>query len=157
MSGYGKMNASPFWKRVMAATGILCIVTLILPTVYYIKYVSFDYPREEKIAQQAGLPDQSLTKYVIPHAGEPPAAIENVRVYMNIALGDSPAVWRLWAVDQLERMCRLPGAQVLHWMECLNAKLTLERVAQADKSPAVRKAAAGALDALGRNGVIFSR
>jgi len=153
------MNASPFWKRIMALLGILCMLTLILPSVYYVKYIALDYPREQRIAKFYTLPAGKAAAPGVNKSGPAVSAVEidDVRWYMSVATTDKDPYWRSWAVSRLTQMCGLPGAQVLHWMECLNAKLTIEQVRHTDTDPTVVAQAASSLAKLGQAGVTFSR
>ena len=148
------MNASPFQKRIMITLSIVCMVTLIFPTLYYIKYVAFDFPREEKIAQHNGIlsagPHNEAYTPADPN-------FDSVRWYMDNATSSPDPLWRAWGCLHLRQLCQKPGAQVFHWMECLNAKTTLLRVAQTDPDPQVVATAKQALGAVGEHGVMFRR
>ena len=148
MSNYSKMDASPFWKMVMRITGILCLVTLMLPTVYYLKYVAVDYPAEIALAKEP---------VAAPLATEPAAEIARIQQYIHVAVKSPKPAERTWAVRSLAALVALPHAQVLHPMECLNAKLTLGSVASHDPDPAVKQVAMAEYGKIAQHGIVLQR
>src|SRR5579863_1769577 len=129
MSGYGKMQASPFWRKVMGVTALLFLITLLTPTAYYIKYLVIDRPFEARAAQSAQ-PANALTD----------ARVVNVEYYTNLTRSPDPKT-RIAGVQALGRMVLLPGAQVKYPIECLHAKLAVEQVIESDPDQNVKNTA----------------
>ncbi len=161
MSGYGSMQASPFWKRVMAVTGILCLITLITPALYFAKYLVFDRAAE---AAEAGMPAHRVD--CIPYGKtpaapcpviSPPLEFQYVEMQRNLAAkGGDPAV-RSGAADWLAQLVRMPNALITHPVECMLAKTTISSVAATDPDQSVRAAAAQSLERVMQNGVVIER
>lgn len=148
MSGYNKIEASPFWMKVLRITGFLCLATLMLPTAYYVKYAALDYPAELKIARSASPAADPLAE---------PARVSQVQRYIHMATSAPSPALRGDAVRALGAMIALPGAQILHPIECLNAKMTLSQVARQDSSPGVKRIAAETVDRIIARGVVLQR
>lgn len=141
------MTASPFWKGVMRVTGIFCIVTLMLPTVYYVKYVAVDYPAERAIAKSPAPPVKSD---IAPE-------VLRVQQYITVATKSPVAGERSWAVASLEGLLKIPHVQMKYPLECLNAKLTISSVAQSDKDSKVKAEATAAYARIAQGGLVLQR
>jgi len=132
----------------MRVTGILCIVTLMLPTLYYLKYIAVDYPGEQAVAKQLA---------ANPPSGPQKPAIVRVLWYVAEARKAPTPDRRAAAVTALGAVIAQPWAQVLHPMECLNAKMALADAAAKDPDAAVKQLASRTLDGVAQRGVVLRR
>ena len=146
MSGYGKMQASPFWRKVMGATALLFLITLLVPTAYYIKYLLIDRPLESRAAQNP--PREEMSRA--------PVRVVDVQYYIDLTQNPHPQT-RIIGLQSLGRMVLLPGAQVKYPIECLHAKLAVERVLESDPDQAVHQAAMQTLLQIAAHGAVIKR
>lgn len=146
MSGYGKMQASPFWRKVMGATALLFVITLIIPTLYCLKYALIDHSMEAHAAKAISSPADALSH------------VRVVDIDYYTALTKSPnAATRIEGVRALGAMVLLPAAQVKYPIECLHAKLAIENALESDSDPAVRSAALQTLLQVASHGAVIKR
>lgn len=140
------MKASPFWRRVMGVTAILCVITLITPTVYYLKYLVVDAPMESHAAQTATTAGDSLNDI----------RVVDIDYYTSLTRNPD-AKTRIAGVQALGKMVLLPAAQMKYPIECLHAKLALEHTLQTDPDPVVRSAALSTLLSVASHGAVIKR
>lgn len=145
-SGYGKMQASPFWRKVMGVTALLFVITLIIPTLYFLKYALFDHPLEVRAAEQISAPADALAHI----------RVADVDYYQELTKSAKPTT-RIAGIHALGAMVLLPAAQMKYPIECLHAKLALESVLETDPNPAVRAAALQTLLQVASHGAVIKR
>ncbi len=144
MSGYEKMNASPFWKKVMAVTGILCVVTLMTPPAFFFKYAIFDSPAEKAAALNTV-------------SQNPPLNFHYVQLEMNRAnSANSDINSRTIAINWLASLVLKPYAQITHPVECMLAKSTLSSLAT-DPNPSIKTVASNAITSVAQKGAVIER
>jgi hypothetical protein len=148
MSRYSKMQAPPFWMWMFRIAGIACLVTLITPTLYLLKYQLHDYPQEVKLAGSATTNQTTLSA---------PAFVQGTEWYIANAEGKQPPGLRVLAVERLGELASSTFTQITHPVECLHAKLALEQVASADPNPNVRSDAQSVLMHVAAHGAVVSR
>jgi hypothetical protein len=142
------MQAPPFWMWMFRIAGIACLVTLLTPTFYLIKYAAFDYPKEAEIADTKRSTLQTLSAPTFPRG---------TSWYIKSAEGKENANVRQLAVERLGNLAASTKYQITYPVECLHAKLALEQVAASDPDPAVRKIARSTLIAVAEHGAVVSR
>ena len=147
MSGYGKMQASPFWRRVMGVTALIAVITLITPAIYCLKYALIDRPIELRAAGKA--------------ARDPQTALANAQVaYIDFYIARSrqgSGAQRIAALNALSDMVLLPDAQVKYPIECLDAKLAIEKALESDPDKSVHAAAMACLLKVAAHGAVIKR
>lgn len=146
MSGYGKMQASPFWRKVMGVTAIFFVITLLTPTAYYIKYLVIDQPMESRAAQNPPADSAPLSDI----------RVVDVEYYTHLTQSPDPKV-RIQGLQSLGAMVLLPGAQMKYPIECLHAKLAVEHVLETDPDQAVHAAALQILLQMASHGAVIKR
>lgn len=146
MSGYGKMQASPFWRKVMGVTAMVFVITLIIPTLYCLKYAIVDHPMEVHAAQAPPSPAKALTHI----------RVVDIDYYTALTKSPFPAT-RIAGVHALGAMVLLPAAQIKYPIECLHAKLAIESVLETDPNPAVHAAALQTLLQVASHGAVIKR
>jgi len=146
MSGYGKMQASPFWRKVMGVTAIFFVITLVTPTAYYIKYILIDRPLESRAAQSPPSGSSSLSN----------VRVVDVEYYTNLTHNPDPKT-RISGVQALGAMVLLPGAQMKYPIECLHAKLAVESALESDPDQTVHAAAMQTLLQIASHGAVIKR
>jgi hypothetical protein len=146
MSGYGSMNASPFWKAVMHVTGLLCLVTLFTPPAFFFKYLIFDHPGELAEVTTVDAP------------ATPPLAFRYIQLETARASKQSaPVKSREDAISWLQALVLSPNAQVTHPVECMLAKSTLSSIAENNSNPEIQIAASDALTHAAAKGAVIER
>ncbi|MDR3710476.1 MAG: hypothetical protein P4L33_19425 [Capsulimonadaceae bacterium] len=146
MSGYSKLNASPFWMGVFRITGILCLVTLMLPSAYFAKYALIDAPAQARVAR-AGAPG----------AFDRPVNPRYVQYLVDRTRPNNSCAQRIRAIAALGDMVSARSTLITHPIECLRAKLCLENLARTDHEATVRAAASASLHRAALHGVVVGR
>jgi hypothetical protein len=142
------MQAPPFWMWMFRIVGVLCLITLITPTVYLLKYSLHDNPIEESIAKSRPVTESGLSA---------PAFIKGTDWYIASAEGTDNASLRALAVKRLGDLASSTKSQVAYPVECLHVKLALEQVASADPDPALRQEAKTTLMHVAEHGAVIER
>jgi hypothetical protein len=146
MTRYSKMQAPPLWMWMFRIVGMLCLVTLLTPTFYLVKYAVVDRPYEQHIA---GVPSRLILNRT--------AFTGATDYYIRTAENSSSIANRLLAVKNLGSLAGSTMTQITHPVECLRAKLTLEQVASKDVSPEVRISAQNTLMRVASHGAVIQR
>jgi hypothetical protein len=142
------MQAPPFWTWMMRIAGIACLVTLLTPTIYLLKYALFDQPIEERIAETTSNTLSALSG---------PARIDGTEWYVKTAEGKDSSALRSLAVQRLGDLTENRRTLVSYPVECLHAKLAIEQVASADPDPEVRTFAKSTLLIVAEHGAVINR
>jgi hypothetical protein len=140
------MQASPFWKRVMRVTGILCFVTLMTPPAYFFKYLIFDRPGEEAVASTP-----------IANVSALPVSFQYTELFRDRAATSPEPTDRIAAIKWLSALVLSSDAMLSHPTECHYAESTLAGVADNDKDASVRDAANQALVDIASKGAVIKR
>ncbi len=138
------MQASPFWKMVMRVTGILCLVTLLTPPAFFIKYLIFDRPAE--VANATVIPANFAML---------PVEFRYVDLFRTRARKAPEPGDRIQAINWLLKLVQSPDAIFTHSPECHSAEDTLAEIGDNDRDPAVRDAAQKAILAIASKGAVI--
>ena len=148
MSGYSRMQAPPFWRGMFRIVGILCLVTLLTPSGYYLKYALVDAPRERGLARNLPLSLLVLNR---------PVTVDRVEYYARCAKDSPDSHLRGAGIQALGRLVALPGAQWKRPIDCLHAKLALSAAAHQERDPGVRQVAEETLRSVAARGAVIVR
>jgi hypothetical protein len=142
------MQAPPFWMGMFRIVGVLCLVTLLTPTFYILKYALFDHPKETLIADRSASNGALLAE---------PAFADGTELYIATAEGNGSSVQKKIAIRCLGSLAGSAGTQISRPVECLHAKLALEQVAENDTNPGVRSVAKSTLMQVASHDAVIQR
>jgi len=128
--------------------GIACLITLLTPTLYLLKYFLHDHPQEVRIAKMSKASYSSLSSRV---------SINDTDWYIENAEGKDNVQLRTLAVNQLTKLASSTEYQMTYPVECLRAKLAIEQVASTDPDPTLRGSARTALIDVAKHGAVIAR
>jgi len=142
------MQAPPFWMWMFRIVGILCLISLLTPAFYILKYTLVDHPIEQKIARSTPATAGKLTL---------PANAGYTDLYIASAEGSSGVNLRILAVQRLGDLAANTRSLITYPVECFHAKLAIEQVASADPNPVIRAAAQSTLLNVAEHGAVINR
>jgi len=148
----------------MRVSGILALVLFLLPTIYAIKYVAVDAPRETALinAYNRAAKKRGVSFLVSPvfdqlHGMITVRDFDHVPLLTRVAQLDPDPVLRRQAVITLGEILLKPKASMERPFEALGGKAALAQVAAHDQDPEVLTEARKAIDAIAQNGAVVRR
>ena len=148
MGNYSKMQAPPFWMWMFRIVGVACLVTLITPAAYLIKYTLHDHPHEVKIAASSHATALGLSS---------PAKASGVDWYIASAESNDTVLLRTLAIERLGDLAKSTFTEITYPVECFHAKLALEQIADSDPNPSLRAYAQTTLMSVAEHGAVIDR